>query len=183
MRARHEITLLGSFCISLLALQRCGFTVGIKLDRHARVGELHCRHVHQVSPQHQLLALAFDCINTMSGRVATACDRFDAWYKVRVAIKWLELIRFDVRVYRGHCALEETFRVRRCLVQVRLAEPEIGVVLVRANDRVGECKFVTGHQAADVVCMHMCDVDFVDLLGLIAGSLQIRDEIAQRRAK
>ena len=171
MRARHEITLLGSFCISLLALQCCRLIVGIKFDRHAWVGELHCRHVHQVSPQHQLLALAFDGINTMSGCVATACDRFDAWYKVRVAVKRFEFIRFDVRVYRGHCALEETFRVRRCLVQIRLAEPEIGIVLVCAHNRIGECKLVTGHQAADVVCMHMCDVDFVDLLGLIAGSL------------
>ena len=56
-------------------------------------------------------------------------------------------------------------------------------MLVSAHGGVGECELVVVHQAAHVVGVHMGDVDLVDLLGLVAGSLQVGDQVAQRRAK
>ena len=60
MGRADEVALLRRVGTSALALQGGAFAAGVELDCHRRVGELHRRHVHQVTPQHQLAALALD---------------------------------------------------------------------------------------------------------------------------
>ena len=183
MRRADQVALLGGFGIGLLALHGRGLAVGVELDRHRRVRELHRRDVHQVAPQHQLLALAFDDVDAVPRRVPGCRDRLDAGHELGAAVEGLELACRHIGVQRGLRALEEALRVGRGLLEVRGAEPEIGVVLVGAHHRIREHRLVARHQAADVVGVHVGDVDLVDLLRLVAGRFQARQQVAERRAE
>jgi hypothetical protein len=49
-----------------------------------------------------------------------------------------------------------------------LVKPEIRIVLVSTHDSVGEHHFVAIHQPADVVSVHVGNVDLVNLLRLVS---------------
>ena len=59
-------------------------------------------------------------------------------------------------------------------------QPEIGIALVGAHHRIRKRELVAGHEPADMVGMHVRDVDLVHLLRLVTGGLEIVDEIAER---
>src|SRR5262245_32360010 len=61
--------------------------VYIVTDRDEGVVELHRRNVDNVAPKNQLLALAFDHIHGVSGRVPMRCLRTDARHEVGIAIE------------------------------------------------------------------------------------------------
>ena len=75
--------------------------------------------------------------------------------------------------------MEKSLHAVRCGVHFFGTEPEVRVSLVNAQDRIREGQCAVGHQAADVVCVHVGNVDLIDLLWLIAGGFQIGQQVAQ----
>jgi hypothetical protein len=67
--------------------------------------------------------------------------------------------------------------------QVGFAEPVAGVGAVGAHHRIGKDHGAVAGEAADMVRMHVGQVDLIDLGGLIAGGLQVLGKPAQRRAE
>src|SRR4051812_32156910 len=59
MRASDKVAVMGSLGIGFLPLDSSGLGIGVELDGDRRTVELHRGDVHQVAPEHDLLALAF----------------------------------------------------------------------------------------------------------------------------
>lgn len=59
---------------SLLPLRGGGFGINVKRNGYCRIGKLHFRDVHNVAPEHHLLALAFDGIKAVSGSMTRSGD-------------------------------------------------------------------------------------------------------------
>jgi hypothetical protein len=48
-------------------------------------------------------------------------------------------------------------------IEVRLRQPVFGIALVGTHDGIREGELVAGHEAADMIAMHVRDVDLVEL--------------------
>src|SRR6266851_423295 len=59
---------------SKFSLRSCRFWINIKLDRHGGVCELNVLNMYSVAPKHQLLAVAFEHIVSLSGCVPVTRD-------------------------------------------------------------------------------------------------------------
>ena len=183
MRHRHEVAFLGRVGVVLLALRRGRLAVGVELDGGGGHCKLHRRDVHQIAPDDHLVAVAFDRVDGVAGRVATGWNGADAGHEFGLAIKGLELACGDIRIQRSHRALEEALGIGRGLVHVLLRQPEAAFAHVGAHDGIRKHHLAVGHQATDMVRVHVGDVDLVHLLGLVARSLEVAHQLAQRGAK
>ena len=115
--------------------------------------------------------------------MAVRGDGRDARGELAAAVERLEFAGRDVRIDRRHRALEEILGAVRRGVEVRLRKPVVGVALVGAHDRIGERQLVGSHEPADMIGMHVRDVDLVHLFRLVARRLEIVDEVAERGAE
>ena len=84
---------------------------------------------------------------------------------------------------RGLRALEEAFHRLAGLGQILLAEPEVGVAFARAHDGIGKGQLVARHQPADVVGVHVGDVNLIDLRWRVACGLDAVLQVAKGGAK
>jgi hypothetical protein len=96
--------MLGRVRIRLLALDGGCLAVSIELDRHFRVLELHGSDVHEVTPQHKLLAFALHDVSAVARRMTAARQCLYARHEIGIAIKGLELACLDVGIEPEHRA-------------------------------------------------------------------------------
>jgi hypothetical protein len=112
--------------------------------------KLHRGNVHQVAPQHELLALALDDVDRVARRVTMGRHRLHAGDEFGIAFECLEFAGVHVRLERRHRALDEALLVLGRRVERLLRQPEVGVTLVGAHDCVGKHRLALGCQSADV---------------------------------
>ncbi len=106
-----------------------------------------------------------------------------ARHQFRITDDGHEFVGLHIGPQRAHGPLEESFLLGRRPLHIGLAKPVIGIGLASPHDGVGEDPLAGRHQAAHVVGMQMGDVDFIDLLRLVAGRLQVGQQLAQGGAK
>ena len=108
--------------------------------------------------------------------------RADTRHQFDITLERFELAGGDVRLQGRHRGLEIIGLGRR-FCHVVGAQPVIGLLLLRAHHGVGKHQLAVSDQPADVVGVHVGDVDFIDLLGRIAGRLQVGGEFAKVRSE
>jgi len=164
------------------ALSDCGFVVRIVRDRDVGMRELECRDVHEVAPDDHALAFAAHDVRRVTRRVT---DRADFAYAGGECVtrtgERFKVARRNVRCHALTRAGERGLGVFGGFGRDRFAQPEVRFAFVRANDRIREDRDAVGRgQSTDMIGMEMCDVDFIDLLGLVAGRREIVGEFSER---
>jgi hypothetical protein len=109
----------------------------------------------------------------MAGGVAAGRPGSDAGREFDVAFERLEFSGGDVRIQHIHRGLVTLLAILGCGIHVWLAQPEVGLLPCVAHDRVRIGRPAVRQQPANVIPVHVSDVDFVNLLGAIPGCLEI----------
>ena len=183
MRGGKPESLLGAVGEHLLALRRGRrLRVGVELDRDRGLGELHRGHVHQVAHSTSFWPLLSTTYIVWPG-VWPVAARTDAREQLVAPSNGLNLPAAMYGLIDAIAPLKKSLASFGAASRFAWLEPVVGVALVGAHDRVRERELVAGHEPADVVAVHVRDVDLVDLLRLVAGRLEIVDEVAERRAE
>ncbi len=182
MRRGDQRAVLGRLREHLLALRLGGLVVAVERDRHGRVVELHRGHVDQVAGDDHPRALALDDVARVAPRVARRGPAAHARHDLRVGGDRLQAARGLVRAERVHRGREAVLRIGWCLGHLGLAQIVVDVALAGMHHGLGKHRHALVRQAAHVIAVHVGDEDVVDLVGPVAGRLQVGQQRAGGRA-
>src|SRR2546427_531962 len=82
---------------SKFSLRSCCFWIDVKLDRNGGVCELHILNMYSVTPEHQLLAVAFEHIVSLAGCVSVTRDSVQSRKYLNSPVEGFHLSCFNVR--------------------------------------------------------------------------------------
>ena len=137
--------------------------------------------MHNVAPEDQRLAAAFNDDRAVPGRVPRPQDRAEAGQRRGIVGEGLELPRLDVGVDVLVCLQDLRAKGGVCLCLGCRLQPERRLPLVDMQDRVLEHAAAVRRQPAGVVGMDMGQDHIVDLIRAVARGLDIGDELPKRR--
>lgn len=179
MRSAHQHTALSAITKHPQPLGYCRFGIFIKTYRDTRMGELHRRHVNQIPQQQQFFTLAFHQIDAVAWRMPMGGKRTDPRRQLTIITERFKMSGGLIRLERGDNILERGFLLRRRLFQPTLAKPKIRILLPGTHHCIWKSSFTVLRQTAEMIRVHMRQVNFIHLLWLIAGSLEVYDQFAQ----